>query len=79
MSFENAPLTAANTASSAIIYGSLAAAGIALPSAEVIAKLTIGAAIPTPSPHLKPSRHPPSNIGAYIGSHRTPPDAPATR
>ena len=77
--FENSPDTAANTASSAIIYGRRDAAGIALPVSDVIAKLTSGERTPTPSPHFQPSRHPPSRTGRYMGSHCTPPEAPAIK
>ena len=48
---ENKPDTAANTASSTTINGNLASAGMGLPKARVMRKLTIGEAIPTPSPH----------------------------
>ena len=75
---ENAPLTAANTASSAIMYGSLSAAGIALPAADVTRKLTTGARSAAPTPQPAPSRQPPSSTGRYMGSHCTPPGAPAT-
>ena len=43
------------------------------------AKLTTGERIPTPSPHFQPRRQPPSRTGRYMGSHSTPPCAPAAR
>ena len=73
---EKRPETAANTASSTIMYGRRVATGMGLPMSEVIAKLTTGESMPTPSPHFQPSRQPPSSTGRYMGSHCTPPGAP---
>ena len=76
---EKSPAISAIRVSSATINGSLAAAGIGLPAAEVIRKLTAGDAIPAMIPHFAPSRQPPKITGRYIGSHLTPPSLPATR
>lgn len=57
--------------------GKRAAAGMGLPMAKVIKKLTTGETIPTPSPHQTPKRQAPSRTGRYMGSHCTPPAEPA--
>ena len=77
--FENIPEISANTASSAIMKGSLAAAGIALPAAEVMRKLMSGESIPAATPQRQPRIQPPSSTGRYIGRSIIPACAPTAR